>query len=208
LTKAAIVTATLDAERGDAVCKQAAECAGLTVPYYVSVDVSGRGGVYTANKGWKYVEKAYNPQFLCYLNDDVEITQPNWLVRLIRVLEARPEFGVAAPGGACATNPQRKAVPGMKKGAYVVNSLAFFCVVIKRAVLNELGFFDPQFTHFACDSDYCKRAQAAGYKCLWVRDVWVKHEFMPVTQRSVKVQRWKNHDMKLYLSRWGKPRKG
>ena len=207
MTRAVIVTATLDADQGERVCRMAVQNAGIdNVPYVVSIDTHGRGGVYTANKGWDYARERYDPAFLCYLNDDVEIHQSGWLARLIRVLDADDSFGVAAPGGACATNPQRKARPGQKKGAFVVNSLAFFCVVIKRKVLDELGFFDPAFIHFACDSDYCKRAQRAGYKCLWVRDVWVKHEFAPVKSRPPRVRKWKNHDMALYFNRWGRPR--
>jgi GT2 family glycosyltransferase len=208
LTKVAIVTATLSEEMGNIACQVAVEHAGINnVPYHVSVDEVGQGGVKTATDGWEYVVATYKPQYLCYINDDVRARQPGWLKRLVEVLESDGTFGIAAPGGACVTNPQRRARPGMRPGIFEVNSLAFFCVVIKSDVLKDVGMPDRDYIHFAADSDYCKRAQKAGWKCLWVRDVWVQHTFVPVKKRDARVQRWKHRDMALYYSKWGKPKR-
>jgi len=192
--KVVITTATLDPERGRTTLALAEATAGLDCKTIMAVDTKQHGGVKTANHAWREALK-FDPDYLIYINDDVKAKQEGWALELIRALRIRADYGIAAPGGRCVTNPQNKAKPGMARGVFVVSSLSFLAVAIKRAVLDKLGVFDERYIHFGCDSDYCKRAQAAGWKCIWVRHVYLVHNYVPTKQRPAHVQRWKNHDM-------------
>lgn len=196
--KVIITTATTDIKIGTKACNTARELSGFdNTPFVVSVDIDGVGSTKTGNKAWKDA-LAYNPDFLCYINDDVEINQQGWLKRMVEALETSDKYGLASPSGNCWTEPLRSGNPGMSPGIQIVNMLSFFCVVIKRDVLEQIGLLDEEFIHFGSDSDYCNRAIRAGWKCIWVRDVYVQHDFTPYEDRPEKVKRWKDHDTRLY----------
>jgi tetratricopeptide (TPR) repeat protein len=54
--------------------------------------------------------------------------------------------------------------------------VAFFCTLIKRKVVTEIGGLDERYSpgNFE-DDDYCLRAQAAGFKTVIAKDVFVHH---------------------------------
>lgn len=199
--KTVITMATLDREVGRATCELAAETAGLPCEIVVAHDEFGEGGTKTANRAWREA-LTLDPDYLCYVNDDVEPRQRGWLRRLISVLENGPKIGIAAPGGVCGTVPQKNAKPGMPEGVQIVKRLSFFVTVVKRAVLDEIGLLDESFRHFGCDGDYCHRAQEAGWKCVWVRDVYVQHNATPLKARPLHVRRWKQEDATLFFQIW------
>jgi GT2 family glycosyltransferase len=54
--------------------------------------------------------------------------------------------------------------------------LVFFCVAIKREVIDKIGLLDEQFTpgNFE-DDDFCLRAEVAGFKLVIAYDTFVYH---------------------------------
>jgi len=55
--------------------------------------------------------------------------------------------------------------------------LVFFCVAIKREVINKIGLLDEQFTPGNCeDDDYCLRAIEAGFKLGIAEDTFIYHK--------------------------------
>jgi GT2 family glycosyltransferase len=93
----------------------------------------------------------------------------------------------------------------MKPGVQVVSQLPFFCTVIKRRVLDDAvmkehplkPILDGDFIHYGADSDLCERVKRAGYKLIWVKDVWVEN------QESELKPEWKAHDGALFRKKWG-----
>jgi GT2 family glycosyltransferase len=196
-----IVTPTLDEETGQKAITSAIATAGVSCLTHVELDVNHEGGTKTANRALAVTESVVTP-FVCYINDDVTFPQQDWLKRLIEALESDDGYGVAGPSGKCGTNPQKKGRPGMEPGIVEVRQLSYFVAVFRRAVLDALGPLDEKFNHWGCDSDYNMRIRAAGWKCVWVRDVWVEHNTVPHDQRESHVQAWKSRDVAYYRRKW------
>jgi GT2 family glycosyltransferase len=193
----ALTTATLDSKAGHTACESAIATAGVGVRSFVSIDPVGQGGAKTANAGLRWALGTRLP-YVCYINDDVEFAQQDWLKRLIEALEENPRYSTAAPGGHCATAPQCKATPGMARGMQVVKHLSHFCVVHKREALADIGIFDEAFFHYGCDNDWNLRAAQKGWKLVWVKDVWVNHFGCHPGRRMTD---WMKHDQALYKKR-------
>jgi len=63
--------------------------------------------------------------------------------------------------------------------------LVFFCVAIKREVIDKIGLLDENFTpgNFE-DDDYCLRAIQAGFRCGIASDILIRH-FGSITHKSL-----------------------
>lgn len=179
MIQAIIVTPTLDLQTGHTACLQAQATAGVGCKFIVVHDLTGQGAAKTANKGLKQALETKIP-YICYMNDDVWIKQQGWLKRLIEVMKSDPKLGMAAPGGRCRTKPQKQCRPGMPPNIREAALLAFFCVLCRSKMLEEIGLFDEDFIHYGCDNDLCERARAAGWKLACVEDVWVSHHLSKV----------------------------
>jgi len=105
--------------------------------------------------------------FVVIMNNDTEAAS-DWLPRLREPLEIEG-VGLSGP---------RTNTKGSWQGRYRYRKpgdiwvlpdtedsmLAFFCVMIRREVINKVGLLDERFgIGFADDSDYCRRAKKAGF---------------------------------------------
>ncbi len=89
---------------------------------------------------------------------------------------------------------------------YAANNLAFFCVAIRRAVLEKVGLLDKQYgLGFFEDDDYCQRVTRAGFRMEIVDDVFVHHHlsasFSALGQEKKKAQMSRNKA--IYEKKWG-----
>jgi len=197
--EATIVIPSLDLARA-AVTGAVARASAGTEAYVVIVsDFARRGGIRAANAGFRAGIELETP-YVVYLNDDTTFPKTRWLARLIDALEEEPTYGIACPsGGGRGNSPQERAGMNEPPGTVVVDApLVWGCAVMKRAMLVEIGLFDPILIHYAGDSDLTRRAQAAGWKSVWVRDAYVGHE-----GNTIDVA-WKRRDKGIYLKRWGR----
>lgn len=134
--------------------------------------------------------KAAQGEIIVVLNNDIIVT-PFWLDRLAEHLKTFDMIGpktnsVSGPqkvGAASYSNPsgidnfasviyannQGKAIP--------FHRLVFFCVAIKKQVIDKIGLLDEQFSpgNFE-DDDFCLRAVEAGFKLGIADDVFIHHE--------------------------------
>lgn len=134
--------------------------------------------------------RAASAEFVALLNNDVEVSSPDWLEEMLS-LAARPEVGAVGArllygdrslqhggvilglqGGAghvLKRLPYTDAGPGGR--ARVVQSylaVTAACLVVRRALYEQVGGMDE--TAFAVafnDVDFCLKLHAAGYRNLW-----------------------------------------
>lgn len=157
------------------------------------------GFVQGVNSGLDLLKSMGRSEYTVLLNNDVEVTD-GWLDRLIGVLEANPKLGAAGPitdnscvqsvKGLCMpvghgpvsdlSAPTAEVAEHLRAafGGRIVrrDMLAFFCVVFRTSVVEQVGNLDPQFGFgLGDDDDYCRRILQAGWKLAVVPSVFVRH---------------------------------
>ena len=153
------------------------------------------------------LEMAKDYQYVGFLNDDIEVC-PNWLENFFDVLDCNPE--VAAVGPITSNERDWQGYDNVRKkhptwglpecgeidrnnvtvmydyiksngsGITISGMLAFFCVVFRRSVVNEIGEFDSGLDKFYSwgwwrNDDYCDRIKFAGYKLALSTRTYVAH---------------------------------
>ena len=118
--------------------------------------------------------------YVAFINNDV-IVSPNWLGKLIKVLEDDEKTGAVGPvsnnvGGI--DFPQRVKFINEKEGIIEeIPRLSGFCVVFPKRVLNEIGNWDERFfPGFFEDDDMCIRLHEKGYKLKYCGDSFIHHK--------------------------------
>ena len=176
----------------------AAATAGCNAKIITVVDDKQQGFTKTANRGIKLALEE-NPGYIAILNDDA-YPVGKWLQSMIEAMSRMPGAGLAGPSGLCGTLPQAFGVPHMDYDAHYVRQLAFFCVVIKTKVFNDIGLMNEEFTHYGSDNDFVLRAEQSGWRSIWVQHVYVPHDHK--TSESAVTARWKKHDKKILAEKW------
>lgn len=125
------------------------------------------------------------------LNNDV-ITTHNWLSNLLNCLYSSDDIGAVGPVTNNCSNYQ--VIPASYQSADELHSFACrhnnsqpaqweerlklvgFCLLIKKAVVDQIGFLDEVFTpgNFE-DDDYSVRIRRAGYRLMLCRDTYIHH---------------------------------
>jgi hypothetical protein len=71
--------------------------------------------------------------------------------------------------------------------------LVFFCVMIKREVINKIGLLDEKFgLGLGDDDDYCHRAEAAGFRLAFVGNLEIYHKHKARFKALYSVQQIRN----------------
>ena len=197
-----------------------------TEPYFRSVDgavvvrndtnLGFAGGV---NAGLRVADGRY----IVLLNNDTIVTE-GWLTKLVEAAESERGVGIVGPLTNHAKGAQRvetgefrdvgelaqhaQAVARRNAGQrQLTKDLAAFCILIKREVIERIGYFDERFGigNFE-DDDYCLRARRAGFTLLIVRDCFIYHfgerTFLGL---GIEGERWLNlleENRKLFEAKW------
>jgi GT2 family glycosyltransferase len=137
--------------------------------------------------------------FLCFLNNDTEVIDPDWLSNLmahatgpsVGVVGSKllypdgtiQHFGVALGYKGVAGHVFSGVVPesevlGVAQGeCFQVSAVTFACAVTPRRVFMELGGLDEEFVVGLNDIDFCIRASKAGYSVIMCsRNSLIHHE--------------------------------
>ncbi|MBN1889980.1 MAG: glycosyltransferase family 2 protein [Thermoflexales bacterium] len=139
--------------------------------------------------------RAAGGDYLAFLNPDT-LVEPGWLEALVAALEAEPRAGLATPKILMLADPARintcgnemhltgltlcrglgqaRAAFERQEEVPAVSGAAF---VIRRALFEALGGFDPDFFMYMEDTDLSLRARLAGYTCLYVPSSIVYHDY-------------------------------
>jgi len=150
--------------------------------------------------------------FVAFLDNDVVVT-PGWLRRLLFHAAARPAAGCV---GACAdraSHGQTVDYDGPMDPAALAEfaerrarahdrtskralTMASFCLLVKREVIQEIGGFDERFSPWGFeDDDLTLRAALAGFENRIALDVFVRHDAYagPKLERHTRLlqQNWR-----------------
>lgn len=159
------------------------------------VNAENRGFPAAVNQG---IEVATGEQILL-LNNDTLLTT-GWLQRMLDCLHSSESIGLVGPTSNAVSGEQQISVSYRRLESLdgfawdlgkhnhrryeETDRLVGFCLLIDRKVISAIGTLDEQFGigNFE-DDDYCRRAIAAGFRCMIARDSYV-HHFGSVTFRA------------------------
>jgi len=131
-------------------------------------------------------------RFIVLLNNDT-LVPAGWLDRLLKLFHEQSSVGLIGPVTNSAGNEQRIELEGLnernfenvaeayiqrQQGSwYSVEKLGFFCVAIRRQVLDKIGFLDENFgIGMFEDDDYCARVRKGGFTIAVAEDCFVYHK--------------------------------
>jgi GT2 family glycosyltransferase len=125
------------------------------------------------------------------LNNDTEVTN-GWLWRSLKHLQNDSMLGLLGPSTDNCGNEARISLlrndatwrrqilyrfSFRKLQRFQNKTVAFFCVFIKREVIEKVGLLDEAFGRgYFEDDDYCRRVEQEGYTVAISRDIFVHHE--------------------------------
>jgi glycosyltransferase involved in cell wall biosynthesis len=147
------------------------------------------------------------------------VVTPGWLDRICAAFDAHPQFGLAGPSTNLAWNRQRLASAPPSRAALgeieafattlgdavsnlaPLHSLADFCYVVKREVIDALGEADEGFRDGGCwEMEYNARALRAGFAGAWVHGAYV-HRRAIAPERLHAERRLANTNRRRYQDR-------
>ncbi|MCM7589009.1 glycosyltransferase [Enterobacter chuandaensis] len=145
-----------------------------------------------------YASRYATGEYLLFMNNDVEIDDPNWMGALLELAQ-RPEVGIVGskleyPDG---TLEHGGYITGINDGVIVcgkgsspddsgflsrlkiprgAHAVSAACMMVRKGVFDELGGFDEEnFPIYYSDVDLALKAKAQGYITLWTPFSRVKH---------------------------------
>ncbi len=144
------------------------------------------------NKGIRYA-LAKGSKYVLLLNNDVEVTDSNWLQKLIAVMESDSKTGVVGcklrypdgriqhAGGVVALRvPYNRGEEQKDHGQYdkveFMDFVTGAVLLIRSDVIRQIGLLDDGFSPLYCeDTDWCLRAKLYGYKIAYTPDPTLIH---------------------------------
>lgn len=134
------------------------------------------GFVKAVNQGLKLSSAPY----VCVMNNDT-IPAPGWLDNMIDFLDRHPDAGLANPQcdghGNSSIEEHAERLAALKDVYMEMNQCFGFCMLIRREVIDRIGYLDEAFgVGNYDDTDYSMRAGRAGYRCVNVHSAYVYHK--------------------------------
>jgi len=133
-----------------------------------------------------------NGEYIILLNNDT-LVPTGWLDKLLFLFHNHPKIGLIGPVTNSAGNEQRIELDRLNEknyeaisGEYIkrqsgvwfeTEKLGFFCVAIRRSVVEKIGVLDEKFgIGMFEDDDYCIRAKKAGFTLAVAEDCFIFHK--------------------------------
>ena len=147
--------------------------------------------------------------YVCVLNNDT-LPGPSWLSELVDFAEKHPDMGLLNPlsSGHAGRNMTIEDFAGKVlrsgKNKYMeMNQCQGFCMLIKREVIEKIGYLDERFGIGGFDdTDYSMRAHLAGYKCACVYSAYVYHREHKTFDKLGDRKALQKEAEKRYFEKW------
>ena len=142
------------------------------IPHVIIRNTKNLGFVKATNQGLQFATADY----VVVMNNDTEAAE-NWLGKLVKPMLDNTNIAVTGPR----TNADGSWQGHWDKteGTFILPGsamVAFFCAMIRRGVVEEVGYLDECFgVGFGDDDDYCHRIKKQGYKLALVQDLLIPH---------------------------------
>ncbi len=158
------------------------------------------------------------------LNNDLELTQHDWLQRLRDCAHSAPDLGIVGcrlvqPGGLllhAGTYILPDTVWGQQIGSLErdigqypgvrrVQGIVFACAYIRREVINAIGGLALDFESYFEDTDYCLRARQAGFATAVCGEVTLVHdEHGSTREHEGALMRLFRQSQEIFRKKWKK----
>jgi len=190
-----LIVPSLDLDTAKAAMSRARDMAGCDLVEVIGHDAGARMFSHTVNQCLAGIDTPY----VAIMSDDCEPHTEYFLQELMMVLDLDDTWGYVCPTMPCRTPP----ICDMTEAAsepliQQVDSVPFGCVVMKHAVLEQVGSLDEKtFMHYTSDTDHVYRAREHGWKSVWAQHVYVHREQHPPREPQWTLDRIQ------FLRRWG-----
>jgi GT2 family glycosyltransferase/glycosyltransferase involved in cell wall biosynthesis len=159
-------------------------------------------------------------EFVVILNNDTQVA-PGWIHRSLRHFRNNDSLGLLGPSTDHCGNEAMVTMRGPARNwlheaterfgfrrhkLLPARTVAFFCVFIRREVIEQVGFLDEDFGRgYFEDDDYCRRVELAHFTIGIARDVFVHHEMGSSFNQVASQEKMDlfNRNKQLYESKWG-----
>ncbi|QSR88591.1 glycosyltransferase family 2 protein [Methylacidiphilum caldifontis] len=179
-------------------------------PDAVIIKPQKKGYAAGLNAGITYF-KNHLPSFLFFLNPDIEIPSQCFNLLLEELIKNdSPSFPIGIIGprvlaptaqGWAEENLRKRSLWGLpqikphKGYLYSVHSTHGACILLKREVIEKVGYFDEDYFMYWEETDYCTRARKKGYKIVVVNSLFIYHH--PKEIRTIQINnflfyQWRN----------------
>jgi GT2 family glycosyltransferase len=172
--------------------------------------------------------RAGRGELLLFLNNDIEVREPGWLAEMVSIA-VEPQVGavgaklsypdgtlqhggvVLGAGGVAGHShlgigPEDPGYFGRMMISQEVSAVTGACLMMRRAVFDEIGGFDAARLAVAFnDVDLCLRIRAAGYVIIWTPHAHlIHHESKSRGQEDTPAKRARfEAEVATMLERWG-----
>lgn len=147
------------------------------------------------NVAVKYALKKYNFDYVFLLNNDTKIIQKNWLKKMVETAESSKRIGIVGckliyPDGSLQflamngktymfnqgekkilTKEEEKEEQKVQKIRWNIGAT----YLVKRELIDKIGFFDYFVPYYGEEIDYCERARKNGFKTYYDPRVTIIH---------------------------------
>jgi GT2 family glycosyltransferase len=153
------------------------------------------------NLGIRYALERFNPDYILILNNDT-VVHPDFLSALTEIAEKCPSGGFFGPKTYYYNLPGEEnvlnsvgetVIMGMVRPVHtgdkrpdpqgilfrtvrVVDFITGSCVLVRKSVLDEVGFLDPDYFLYWEDADWCLRGRKHGFMSIYIPKSIIWHK--------------------------------
>jgi len=183
---------------------------------HIILNTDNRGFAAANNQGLAVARGEY----LVLLNNDTEVT-PGWLRTMMNHLRLDNTLGMIGPvtnniGNEARIRIRYKNSDEMRQfsrgytlrhlgESFPIRTLAFFCVMMPRAIYEQIGPLDEAYgLGFFEDDDYCRRLEQAGWRIECAEDVFIHHHLSASFNKLGKGRKeLLERNKRIYEAKWG-----
>jgi len=155
------------------------------------------------NIGIEYAINTFDPDYVLLLNNDT-VVDKEFLRELVLYVEENQNVGVIGPKIYYYDHPDKIQVATTKidfwtgrnslwgdgevdHGQYdnisVTDYVSGACFLVKREIINKLGFLDSNFVCYWEETDYCTSVRRNGYQCIYNPNSFIWHKVSKSTDK-------------------------